>query len=112
MFVVTVTDVPKAATDFAFDYLESDIDNSSVLEIDYDTQEVYVDTGNMKLPYEVRITLIERLQEGLQSLLQKHRNGEPVTETAYTIDSARTDIHKTVSVSVSTSSRIGCRKLL
>lgn len=102
MFVVTVTDVPKVVTDFAFDYLESDIDNSSALEIDYASQEVHVDTGNMKLPYDVREILIKRLNEGLQSSLQVHNKTELVDETPSAIDSARRDVHKTVAVSVST----------
>lgn len=76
MFQIDCTMVPQAVTDFAFDHLKDDVPiNSSALGLDYESQEVSVDVGDMDTVYTVRDAIQERAYEKIADLEQETENG-------------------------------------
>lgn len=78
MFQVDCTMLPQSVTDFAFDHLKGDVAHSvdtDDIDIDYDTQTVKVDVGNMDDTYTVQEQIQERAYEKINDIEFETKQG-------------------------------------
>jgi hypothetical protein len=102
MFQIDCSNIPTEITDFVFDHLNDDIENSDVLDIDYTTQIVSIDTGNMGLASEVKESIQSRAIEQVNDMQSELNRGYTVGFSKEELKTIESEIYNSSTFEITT----------